>query len=71
MVLATPYYTYRYYFLRLIGSDSGPTRGMGNVNGWVVNGLLLLGVSIAKDCLCYYPAQSAEGRELPDYGSTI
>ena len=33
MVLATPYYIYSYYCLRLIGSDSGPTRRMGNVNG--------------------------------------
>ena len=33
MVLATQYYIYSYYFLRLIGSDSGPTRRMGNVNG--------------------------------------
>ena len=31
MVLATPYYIYSYYCLRLIGSDSGPTR-MGSVN---------------------------------------
>ena len=33
MVLATPYYIYSYYCLRLISSDSGPSRRMGNVNG--------------------------------------
>ena len=32
-VLATPYYIYSYYCSRLIGSDSGSTGRMGNVNG--------------------------------------
>ena len=34
-VLATPYYIYSCCCLRLIGSDSGPTRRMGKVNGWL------------------------------------
>ena len=37
----------------------------------VVNGLLPLGVSFARDCMCLCPGQSAGGGELPDSGSTI
>ena len=36
-----------------------------------VNGLLPLGVSVVRDCICLSPGQSAGGLELPGTGSTI
>ena len=75
MVLATPYYIYSYYCLRLIGSDSGPARRMGNVIG-------LRCQWFALSMVCYYwglgrqrlrvlvPRPVGCGGELPDSGST-
>ena len=43
-------------FLRLTGRDAGLTRRMDNVNG-----LLPLGVSVARECVCWCPAQLSGG----------
>ena len=71
MVLATPYYIYSYYFLRLIGSDSGPTRRMGNVNGLGCQWFATIGGLGRQRLRVLVPRPVGWGGELPDSGSTI
>ena len=71
MMLVTPYYIYSYFFLRLISSDSGPTRRMDNVNGLGCQWFAAIGDPGRQRLRVLVPRPVGWGGELPDSGSTI
>ena len=71
MVLPTPYYICSYYCLRLIGSDSGPTRRMSNVNGLICQWFATIGGLGRQRLRVLVLRPVGWGGELPDPGSTI
>ena len=71
MVLATRYYIYSYYRLRLIGSDSGPTRRMSNANGLGCQWFATIGGLARRRLRVLVPRPVGWVGELPDSGSTI